>query len=401
MKTPYLVLFGLFIILMPYTLHLMWFVFLTNLFWVIFFAAIGLNLSTVTYKNMWVTGLMHSVVISLFIISMGMMACAISTIIIFFLGRIFIDIFEQNHSIKKLMKDYWKSALDILLSGVGYFVIFFVLKKMGYFYQNEYHSQLISPDALWNRILLILKTIIEVFYIPADYIDTPFKIILGLPLLFSVILLFFKKKQQIIKGLLILFGIGLSSQITLMIAAEPLIHLNRVDFFSLPYIYALGVVISFKQKGIVKSLTLVAVSFCIFYSALQDIRCQKVWYFAKQGEMLSYNEAVRRVKVHPDFLPHKQYDLILIGAPRPLDDAFNKYNPHYRSYFQRPAVLDWAMVSFFNFYEKNPFIKRFIRTPKLTDEIKNYFGNKREFPGPEAILIKDTIYILFDKTKLK
>ena len=322
--------------------------------------------------------------------------------IIFLLGRIFVDVFEENPSIKKLIKDYWKSALDILLAGIGYFVIFCILKKIGLFYANEYHSQLIGLDALWERLILIGRVIVEIFYIPADYIDTPLKIILELPLLCTVVLLFFKKKSQIVKGLLILFGIILSSQITLLITAEPLVHLNRVDFFSLPYIYALGLVICSKQKGIIKSLTLVVVSGCIFYSALQDIRCQKVWHFTKHAEMLSYNEAVRRVKAHSDFVPRKQYDLICIGRPRPLNDAFNKYNPHYRSYFQRPAVLDWAMMPFFNFYEKDPFVKRFIRIPTLTDEIKNYFGDKREFPGPESILIKEnTIYILFDKTKLK
>ena len=242
------------------------------------------------------------------------------------------------------------------------------------------------------------------FYIPADYVDTPFKIVLGIPLFLSFIFLFLtKNKVNITKGILLFVGLILSTQITLMITEEPLVHIDRIDFFSLPFLYALGVVLCLQKEKLIKSISLTIMAGCIFYGSLQDIRCQKAWYFQRQAELNIYDEAIYQVKTHPDFDAKKKYGLVTIGKPRPFHDAYDrKYNPHFRSYFQRGMVLEEQMKVLFDFYEKDSYLKRSKYAPKLPDQVKTYFSDKKPFPAPHSILIQDdVIYILFDYTKVK
>ena len=148
--------------------------------------------------------------------------------------------------------------------------------------------------------------------------------------------------------------------------------------------------------------------FSIFYSILQDVRCQKVWYLSRQAELGVYQEIITRIHAQPNFNPTKKYKLVLLGRVNTRkyfdkrNDAGNKWDD-----FRRTFIHGAHPQTFFNFMEQRNYITVFIHDYHSDEWIssldKNYILSKaKPWPHRESVaIIKDTIYIILEQKKLE
>lgn len=401
-------LFGLFIILMPYTLSWLWYIKQTSLYWNIFFVIYALYISQrKTYTS-------SIIAIILMVISLGAYASIISTIAIVLLGRILMDIILEQKSVKEVFHTYLRVGINIVISVVIFKLILLYYDHAGRLKHGDYNTDYISIEDLPEKIKLVLKTCAEIFYVSQPYISTPYKIIISLPILCVLYRIIRNRSLQIILGLILIFAIILSSQITNLIAKADFSHQMRIDFFSLPYIWASFVVLGLRDKKWIKSLCVVVMSMALWLNMLSDVRYQKVHYLGFKAEMQTYTDIITRIKQNDKFDTKKKYILITTTnyAKR---NMFYKYNNIDRN---DSAVLSFSFIlagyekSFYDFLETKSYIRNNTCLNKITHinnlslpelkHIADFVLNKAQpYPHKNSVYVDDKyIFVIYDEDGL-
>ena len=401
-------LFGLFIILMPYTLSWLWYIKQTSLYWNIFFVIYALYISQrKTYTS-------SIIAIILMVISLGAYASIISTIAIVLLGRILMDIILEQKSVKEVFHTYLRTSINIIISIIIFKLIIVYYDHIGKIKLGSYNTDYISLEDLPQKLKIVLKTCAEIFYVSQPYISTPYKILISLPMLYVLYRIIKNRHQQIILGMLLLFAIILSGQLTNLMAKADFSYYIRINFFSQSYIWALFIAICLQSKKGIKSLYIIIISIALWMNMLSDMRYQKVHYLGFKAEMQIYTDIMTRIKQNENFVSGKQYTFVSTG-PLVYRKNFYKYNNFAKSdnsIYTHSFAPEWNEASMYNFLEAKSYIKKYIgmnRKPYINNlslpelkHIADFVLNKAQpYPHKNSVYVDDKyIFVIYDEEGL-
>ncbi len=401
--------FGLFIMLMPYTYPWLQFVRSETHFWNIFIVIIGLMLANLK-KIYW-----QIAAILLFTFSMGCYGALLGCIISIYLCKCLLDVWFEYTDFKNFIKDHYRPAICIIISSILFVIISYILREKYHMIESIYTTKEANIEGIWKNILDIPKALKATFFAPLPFIPSFFKVFLlmGFPL--SIFLLLKKGIKEILLIMLLIISLALTTQLINIVSETVFYNQLRLDFFWMPYIYAVGWSVLLKQKRkFFKSLALIAMVIATYYSALQAFRCQKVQYFDKQSEMKVWDDVRSRIKANPKFSPDKKYYLYVVGAIYEYRQysIFYRYNELELDLWNSwvPFVPTWQGNVFLNFYETKPYVidvYNEICNLVLTDEhLKkmdlDYLMNKAEpWPSMNSIKVDDKmIYVILSQSGL-
>lgn len=401
-------LFGLFIILMPYTLSWLWYIKQTSLYWNVFFVIYALYISQrKTYTS-------SVIAIILMVISLGAYASIISTIAIVLLGRILMDIILEQKSIKELFHAYLRVGINIVISVIIFKLILLYYDHAGKLKHGDYNTDYISIEDLPQKLKQVLRICVEIFYISQPYISTPYKIIISLPILCVLYRIIKNRPLQTILGLILIFAIILSSQITNLMAKADFSHKMRIDFFSLPYVWGLFIVICLRGKKGIQSLSIIIMSIALWMNILSDIRYQKVHYLGFKAEIQTYTDIITRIKQNKDFDTKRKYILIttMNYAKRNIFYKYNSIDKNDTAVLSFSFILAGDEKSFYDFLEVDSYIKNNLCLNSLSHinnlslpelkHIAEFVLNKAQpYPHKNSVYVDDKyIFVIYDEEGL-
>lgn len=395
--------FGLFIMLLPYTYPWLQFVRSETHFWNILIIIWGLMLAD--------KGKLYFQLIAfvLFVFSMGCYGTTIEAMVSIFLGKCLLDVVFDYDNFKDFCQKHYKPILNISVSFVFYVIIY---KALSYRYPPAYTSDIVNIRTFWENILNLPHYIVALFICKATYMPPLFKILLGLSFPISLFCVAKKKLNELLLILLIFVALILSSQIIQILSVTDFSNQLRVDFFSMPYIYATGWAVLLRQKeNIWKSIALFFMAIAICYSTLQAFRDQKFKYFDFQVDMKMFDDIRARIKASPNFSPDKMYRLLIIECVRDQVSYFDNFNGDTEWSWNNwvSFVPAWNARDFFNFYEIKPFISVSYHTWKellsygrpTSDEIYYITNTAKAWPDANSIsIVGDIIYIVISQKEL-
>ena len=396
--------FGLFIMLLPYTYPWLQFVRSETHFWNILIIIWGLMLAD--------KGKLYFQFIAfvLFVFSMGCYVATIEAITGIFLGKCLLEVIFYYNNFKDFCQKHYKPILNIFISFIAYVIIY---KALEYRYTQSYSTDIVNIHTFWGNILNLPHYIVTLFFYKNTYMPSLFKILLGLAFPISLFCIAKKKFSELLLILLIFIALILSSQIIHLLSVMDFSTLQRIDFFSAPYIYAAGWAILLRQKeNIWKSIALFFMTIAICYSTLQAFRDQKFKYFDFQVDMKMFDDIRARIKASPNFSPDKMYRLLIIERTLEQVSYFDNFNGDTKCSWNNwvSFVPSWNARNFFNFYEIKPFItlsyndwKELLSTSNLVSDEIDYLMNKaKPWPDANSIYIgDDIIYIVTSQKELK
>lgn len=399
------VLLSLFIILMPFTLPWLYYTKQTTLFWNIFMVIYALYISE---QHKWYKNL---IAISLMVISLGAYASIISTIGIVFLGRCFIEYVYENKGVLNLLKTYKTTIINIIISIIVFKLILVYYDSIGALKHGDYNTDYITLSDIPQKLKTALVTIQEIFYVSHYYMGINYKILISIPLILTFIII--QQKKKIILGTIGIFVILLISQFTYIMAKSNMAHEVRIDFFSLPYIWALGCVMCIKAGLTMKNIAIIVMTSSIFYSTISDIRYQKINYLGYRAEMKIFDDIINRINKNENIQRNKEYTLVTIGKNTKRNIFYNNSN----SKVFDGALLGFTVAapsqeeSFYNFNGQLPKINNGIAIPygkyptdiSILKSISNFILNKAEaYPAKNSVYVDDKyIYVVYNENALK
>lgn len=401
-------LFGLFIILMPYTLSWLWYIKQTSLYWNVFFVIYALYISQrKTYTS-------SVIAIILMVISLGAYASIISTIAIVLLGRILMDIILEQKSIKELFHTYLRTGINIVISVIIFKLILVYYDHIGKLKHGDYNTDYISIEDLPQKLQQVLRTCVEIFYVSQPYISTPYKILISLPILYVLYRIIRNRPQQIILGILLLFSIIVSGQLTNLMAKANFSYYIRINFFSQPYIWALFTAICLQGRKGIQSLSIIIMSIALWMNILSDVRYQKVHYLGFKAEMQIYTDIMTRIKQNENFNIKKKYIFINVGkyTKRKIFYKYNNIDNHDIAIYGFSFLLDGYEHRFYNFYVQESYIKDNFNLLKLSHinnlslpelkHIADFVLNKAQpYPHKNSVYVDDKyIFVIYDENGL-
>lgn len=402
-------LFGLFIILMPYTLSWLWHIKQTSLFWNVFFVIYALYISQ---KKTYTSSI---IAITLIVISLGAYASIISTIAIVLLGRILMDIILEQKSIKELFHTYLRACINIVISIVIFKLILVYYDHAGRLSHGGYNTEYIGLEDLPQKLKIVLRTCVELFYVSQPDMSSNYKYLLMLSFIGAFVVLFKRNCSTIIKSVLLIVCILISSQFTNLMAKTNFSFTSRINFFAQPYIYAVFLAVGLRYANWTKSINLVIMLMALWGNIIQDIRYQKVLYLGGKAEMQVYTDIITRIKQNEHFSNNKYYTLV---TTEPL--AYRR--KFYKNRFDRtegsamyPIIPNWASDWFYNFYEANQYIDKYyhlqrnntsysidkLSLPELK-HIADFVLNKAQpYPHKNSVYVDDKyIFVIYDEDGL-
>lgn len=399
--------FGLFIMLLPYTYPWLQFVRSETHFWNIYLIILGLMLtdSAKTWQQLFS--------IPIFVFSIGCYGTTIEAMVSIFLGMLLSEAWFDYKNLTEFIKKHYKTVIYIAVSAVISGIIFKIGLSKGII-SDLYTTRVADFGIIWQNIMELPESLKRTFFVAAPYMPSAFKIFLFMALPFSLVFAFSKKIGQIVLIVLISIALILSSQLIQIISIAPFTNQLRIDFFAVPYIYAAGWTIIMRQpKKIWRSVSLIMMICAIYYAGIQAVRDQKVKYFDWQSSMKIFDDVRSRIKANAKFSPEKKYRLVMMGNVYEASDItafdhYNKKNSWINSWV--PYVPGWNADYFFNFYEIEDFIS--LSYDKngdlpLSDEILKtldiwYLMNRAApWPNSNSVYInEDVIYLVFSQKGL-
>ncbi len=398
--------FGLFIILMPYTPPWLQFVRSETHFWNIFLIVISLVLCS--YKKLWA----YLLAFLLLYFCLGCYAAMLPAMFIIFFGRCILDVWFDNKTPQQLIKDRWQTFCIIILSFAAFTVTWLLMKKFGVIIPMPTVEN-VGLSTLLSNFAQVGIGIRDSFLHPLPYIPTGFKILLGLAIPIVIWLMKNYSKEKAALLFTLFLGVIVSTQITNLLSVADYSNQLRIDFFAMPYTYALFWTILLRTGKCCENFAILFMCIAIFYSSLQDIRDQKVKYFDKLHDVRIYEDVISRIKSNPNFNSEKRYNLFIVGEVERTWETttFDKYNSKMSwENAWAPFVPNWNAKEYFDFYEKHSYINFSYDncTVPLSDEdlIKmdtDYLLNKAApYPNLNSTHIdNENIYIIFQQEELE
>lgn len=400
-------LFGLFIILMPYTLSWLWYIKQTSLYWNVFFVIYALYISQrKTYTS-------SVIAIILMVISLGAYASIISTIAIVLLGRIWLDIIIEQKSIKEVFHTYLRTSINILISVIIFKLILIYYDYAGKLRNGTPNTEYITFSELPEKIKLVLRSIKEIFYIQLPFIELPWKILVSIPLIYITYLIVKMQKKEKLCALGVLVIILLSSQITNFMAKADFSHKARIDFFSLPYIFTIFIVCCLRGKKGIKSIILILMCCSIWLCVLSAMRFQKAFYLGRQAEMQVYTDIISRIKQDKQFDIKRKYRMFSTSAKGMRKYFYRQQNQKWDEALLGDALIPhWDGKPVYNFYEAESYLSSYANierkesiahlSPFEIKHIADFVLNKAEpYPHKNSVYVDDKyIIVIYDEKGL-
>ena len=402
--------FGLFIMLMPYTHPWLQFVHSETYFWNILLIVIGFML--IDSKKIY----LQLLSVPLFTFSLGCYSAFIEAIVTVYLGKCLLDAWFEYTDFKDYVKKHYLPVIYIAISSAFFAATIYLLRDVYHVMISYYSTDVVGIDTVWQNILSLPLYLKTAFVTQSPFIPSFFKLLLISAFPISLFLLPRNSVLRIFIIVLVIISLALSTQIIQIISVADFSGWLRLDYFCMPYIYAVGFSILLRQKKkIWKSLALSMMMIAVYYSALQDFRYQKISYFDFQREMKVFDDVISRIKANPKFSPYKQYNLLRVGSMyidgQSIYDIYNG-GRDLKNNGWIPFVMNWAGKEFFDFYEKESFIKHVYdyeieSVPLLDDYLLkmdvDYLMNKAEpWPAQNSVHIDDDhIYIIFSPYYLR
>lgn len=408
-QTPFCyTVFGLFVILMPYTCSWLWYIKQTTLFWNIFLVILAL------WWSLHKSYVASVAAIVLMVFSLGAYASIISTIAIVFLGRVLMDIVLEQKTLKEEFKTYLRTGVNILVSIVIFKLILMYYEHQGKLKHGDYNTDYITLSDMPEKIKLILQAIKEMFYLSLPFISTEWKVLVSLPGIYLLYRIIKARQWGKLWGIALLAAILLSSQLTNFMAKANFSHEVRIDFFAVPYIFAVLAVFCLRGSKLSKSFGLWVMIISVWLCALSDVRFQKAFYLGKEAEMRIYTDIVSRIKDHDNFNINKDY-IFISTTTTGLRTKFyrDKYDKGNTPLLSASINARWNEKELYDFLESESYIKNYVgmgRQPHInsisyTDlqRIADFVFNKAQpYPHKNSVYVDDKfIYVIYDENGLR
>ena len=390
---------------MPYTCSWLWYIKQTTLFWNIFLVILAL------WWSLHKSYVASVAAIVLMVFSLGAYASIISTIAIVFLGRVLMDIVLEQKTLKEEFKTYLRTGVNILVSIVIFKLILMYYEHQGKLRHGGYNTDYITFSDMPEKIKLILQAIKEMFYLSLPFISTEWKVLASLPGIYLLYRIIKAKRWDKLWGIALLAAILLSSQLTNFMAKADFSNQGRIDFFAVPYVFAVFAVFCLRGSKLSKSFGLLVMIISVWLCALSDVRFQKAFYLGKEAEMRIYTDIVSRIKGHDNFNINKDY-IFISTRSTPMRRHY-VYTPHnkYDHWSDSRFIPTWNEKIFYDFYEPKSYIKKSFNlqeniSPLSESDLQRIadfvFNKAQPYPHKNSVYVDDKfIYVIYDENGLQ
>lgn len=400
---------GTSIVTAPYTISWFYFAFLTLscLSWplVIISAFLLFNHKTKYFTNIWLATI-------LFVLTLGGYPPAINMIGTIFFTLILKDLCLKGLTVKSLIKKYIPHIISLLCATLIWLFILYLLKKYN-LQQNTYNTVSIDLKTLPSKSYFCLKAALQQFTTTTSFISYFYKYITLCLVLAAFIELFInlpKKTSSICFFVISILGLLLASVTTLLVAQNTAYVLDepRIEFFSLPYIYAFSAYILLNKKNyFIQNLTIILLCLIILHNINTTAYASKIWLLGFKAENAYAERFISRLEEHTSFRPQtNQYTFIQGGT---LNFRKNYHIPQKDektdSYTLTAPYIPWHLpYKAYTFYYPYLFVAQdfdiywsFVSPNAfdLTPNVIKYITNSaRPWPNKNATYISPSLIIL-------
>lgn len=411
-RLAYFVLCGLILTAQPFTLTLIYYIhMIPETFMGVTFLLAGLLISEkIGFENQPRKKKMTNcfLAIVLFNLSLAMYPVLINTLAVAFMGRLLIQSFKWDGSLKQfktLLMPYKVTALNIVLG----IVLYKGLLAFMFPVQDLYNTQTLPLAQLPDRILVLLSQSIRQL---CGY-DYPFisQLVLHLFLILTFVLAVYicSEKNKWSKGLrLLLLAAALFATQTSMIIAQNHIIEARVELFGLVVYETLVAVLFFKEFKKISNICLVAFGMAAFISIINDLDCLRVWKLGFDAEKMLWNRVLTRLEMQENFNPNFKYKIVQIGEPIAMRP---KYFGSYSKDFVGGAPggltfaydASWDVFHAYEFYYPTNFRQTPSINPETDDkvylaELKRLYDagvldKAQAWPHPKGLIVLDDVIL--------
>ena len=398
------ILIGTSIVTAPYTISWFYFAFLTLscLSWpfIIIVAFLLLN-----YKIKYLA-------IILCTLTLGGYPPAINMIGIIFFTLILKDLCLKGLTIKSLIKKYIPHIISLLCAILIWLFILHLLKKYN-LQQDTYNTAIIDLKNLPDKLFFSIKAALQQFTTTTSFIGYFYKYI-TLCLVFAAVIQLFtnlsQKPANIICSILAILGLLFASVITLFATQNTtyVLHEPRIEFFSLPYIYAFSAFILLsKGNHFLQNLTTILLTLIIFYNINTTALAAKVWLLGFKAENTYAERFISRLEEQDTFKPQTNKYTFVQGGTLNFRKKYYPLQQDERvdSYTLNAPYIPWHLpYKAYTFYYPYTFVNKdfdiywsYVPTNafQITPSVKQYV-TKSAYPWPDkkAIYISPTLIIL-------
>jgi len=311
-------LFSVFIAVLPYTL--VWLYYAKD-------ALINLSLPLIAISALYISDIatkkknmyLHIIAQILLLFSFASYMAIVNYIGICFIGSIILSYVFDDNDILSIVKQKIYSVLDIIIALIGFIIILKIFPPT-----SSYNTSLISLDYVMPKLRETIIAMFNQFIVPLPFMELKYKLLLLMISLIGFANLFKSRLNKapcvIILVLLALFVSKFSFFISeqrgqVLTRMEDFAFVPRLDFYSLPYLYALFISpILFLPKSKIKKICISLLIISVFLSLVRVMYAQRVWKLGFDAEMKAHERIVSRLESMPNFDINKKYRILQIGT---------------------------------------------------------------------------------------
>ena len=397
------ILFALFAAITPYILAFMYFAFL--IIPVLSWNAVIIGALIISEKEKTFSLTKSFAAILLITLALGGYPPVINLIGVALITRWLIATLYEKKDIKKLIKDYRWSIINIIIAGVLYKLILILLSATKQLNPNYYNLQTVPISQWGDHFLLILKDFFLQFSATLPFITAPYKCALIIMTIIGLTVIWQSKKRLL--SLLLFFGIFLAGLSTLFLSTsiKETEFSPRIDFFGFMYgITAMYALISHTKIQSLKNLANIVAISSIFISTHALFEAQKVWHLGFINEMLLYKRVLKRFEQSPLFNSYNRYIVVQGGSPafreRYYHDAYQYQSDDLLKVSYVPSMASGVM---WNYYAPHDYIDQtsYVYTFTAKDDFKEALRTTDFWPHANSVKVGGYwILLTFNETGL-
>ncbi len=363
-KTKYnFITLALLLTLSPFVI--IWFYFLMNTIsnlWIPAFIVSALMLSEKSGLKNFIAAVL------LLVMALGSYAACINTVAVVFGGKVLMEYYFENKSLKACLKMFWRTIACVGSGLIVFKGIIWYLKEHDLMF-NLYNNETISLKLLLPKSWEMFKAGVEQFVMSYPFIDNAYLYAMLLLSGLSLVVLFVGIKERncrdhikcLCVSIFMVLAILFVTKLTALIAVHDVVFLPTVDFFGLLFVYGLATAFVMRSKALwAKNFMLLLVILIIPMSVYRDLEAQKVWKLGFEAEREIFLRVVERIESNSKFEPGKVYKLFSIGeTPAMRSYYYNNadFKISEKSLLTRPYSPFWASSEVFQFYMPETQIK--------------------------------------------
>lgn len=409
-KSFLIILCGLIIAVNPYALS--WLYSAKNTLGCLWLPAIALSallLSENKYQSPNRTLALNLISVILFLFALGAYFPVINFIMVAILGKIFLKTIYADIRYKDAFSRVCQTLVNLTAALMFYIFILFLLEESG----KLENSPLLSTafTACWANIPHLLQTTIGQFVTPLPFADLGYQLLFLLLIITAIFTIIFNapNTNAALRGLALLPLILIASKLSVLFTtdtAETTVYLAQINFFGLPLIYALMLVVLIRLGGQkLRTGAYILSVVMVFMSFVRVAYAQKVWKFGWEAETKLAERIITRLEKLPEFNIEKQYKLLQIGEMSLRQKYYLKKpnetingNLLSKSYYPEEKSKDA-----YNFFYQTDFLSENATAEALKEPaIKEYVLRKaKAWPAKESLWIyNDYIIMVIDSQSL-